>query len=170
MYVTLSAVKEQILLSAILPKLPIVGYLKLTTADLKTIQMIEVVDDEDSEGWDSYPLFSNSYKDLELYLTAQTQKLDLPLDDSRLTDFQKKVYKVMKSIPYGKTMTYGEIAQKMNSKAFQAIGTACGKNPFLLTYPCHRVLGTNNLGGFAHGLEMKQDLLLLEKAISFSCP
>lgn len=68
----------------------------------------------------------------------------------------------MKKIPYGKVHSYKEIATKMRSKAYQAIGSACGKNPFMLIYPCHRVIGSNNLGGFAHGLEMKQKLLKLE--------
>lgn len=166
----MNAVKEQILLSAILPELPIVGRLKLTTADLKSIQLIEVVDDDISEGWDQIAIFLQSFKELELFLKAKTKELTIPVDHTGLTEFQKKVYEVMKSIPYGETMTYGEIAKRMNSKAFQAIGTACGKNPFLLIYPCHRVLGTNNLGGFAHGLDMKQDLLELEQSISFSYP
>jgi len=71
----------------------------------------------------------------------------------------------MKAIPYGKTSTYKDLANKMNSKAFQAIGSACGRNPFMLIYPCHRVLGTGNLGGFAHGLKMKKQLLSLEGAV-----
>jgi O-6-methylguanine DNA methyltransferase len=73
------------------------------------------------------------------------------------------VLKEMKNIPYGKVASYKDLAIQLNSKAYQAIGSACGNNPFLLIYPCHRIVGSKNLGGFAHGIEMKQQLIDLER-------
>lgn len=144
---------------AILPALPIVGTLKLSTRDGKTISHIEVVKGK-STGMDDF--FQECYEELKAYLTGKKTELDLPLDMSGMTPFQRKVLKEMKKIPYGEVRSYGELAKAMKSKAFQAIGNACGKNPFMLIYPCHRVVGTNGPGGFAHGLKMKSELLKLE--------
>jgi O-6-methylguanine DNA methyltransferase len=151
--------KEQ-LKSVILPKLPIVGTLKLSTRDGTKISSIEVVKDQKASDLDPY--FMSTYLELLNYLSGTSRKIHIKLDESALTPFQKNVLKVMKTIPYGKVVSYRDIAQKLNSRAYQAIGNACGKNPFLLIYPCHRVVGTNNPGGFAHGLKMKKELLKLE--------
>lgn len=113
----------------------------------------------------SIPSFKKCFDEFESFLTGESKKIDIPLDEKDLTPFQKQVLKAMKAIPYGKTSTYKELADKMNSKAFQAIGSACGRNPFLLIYPCHRVLGSDGIGGFAHGLKMKKQLLSLEGAV-----
>ena len=78
-------------------------------------------------------------------------------------NFKKKVWKEIEKIPYGKTITYKDLGDKINSKAYQAIGSACGKNPILFRIPCHRVLGKNNLGGFSYGLSLKKKLLEMEK-------
>ena len=92
--------------------------------------------------------------------------LNLSIDWKNLegTDFQKTVWKKMAKIPYGKTKSYGEIAQSLKKPgAARAVGTACGKNPVLLAIPCHRVVGTNGLGGFSGGgLPVKRKLLSLE--------
>lgn len=147
------------MLTAILPSLPIVGILKLTSRDGKTISHIEVVKGK-STGMN--PFFESCYEELKTYLGGKKTELELPLDMKGLTPFQMKVLKEMKKIPYGEVRSYGELAKAMKSKAFQAIGNACGKNPFMLIYPCHRVVGTNGPGGFAHGLKMKSELLKLE--------
>jgi O-6-methylguanine DNA methyltransferase len=147
------------MLTAILPSLPIVGTLKLTSRDGKTISQIDVVKGK-STGMN--PFFASCYQELKAYLEGKKTELELPLDLKGLTPFQAKVLKEMKKIPYGEVRSYGELAQAMKSKAFQAIGSACGKNPFMLIYPCHRVVGTHGPGGFAHGLKMKSELLKLE--------
>lgn len=84
----------------------------------------------------------------------------IPLDVSG-TEFQKKVWSVLKQIPTGKTLTYGEVARRVGRpKAFRAVGTACGKNPIALIIPCHRVVASgNSLGGYAGGLRIKRNLL-----------
>ncbi len=147
------------MMTAILPALPIVGTLKLSSRDGKTISNIEVVK---GKSRDMNAFFDSCYEELKNYLEGKKKTLELPLDMNGMTPFQGKVLKEMKKIPYGEVRSYGELAKAMKSKAFQAIGNACGKNPFLLIYPCHRVVGTNGPGGFAHGPKMKRELLKLE--------
>ena len=80
------------------------------------------------------------------------------------TDFQKRVWQLLLEIPYGETITYGELAQKAGTpKAARAVGVAVGENPFSIIVPCHRVIGANGtLTGYAGGLEIKRKLLALE--------
>lgn len=145
----------------ILPPLPIVGQLRLRSRDDQTLCEISVVDPQTpSEGLS--PFFESCQRELERYLSGASPSLTIPVDESGLTDFQRSVLREMKRIPYGETRTYGDIARTLDTRGFQAIGSACGKNPFLLIYPCHRVLGSNGPGGFAHGLSMKGQLLALE--------
>ena len=77
------------------------------------------------------------------------------------TEFQKQVWKILLTIPFGKTLPYIEVAQIYgNTKAVRAVATAIGKNPILVAVPCHRVIGSNgSLVGFAAGLEKKKWLL-----------
>ncbi len=81
------------------------------------------------------------------------------------TDFQKSVWNALLEIPFGVTMTYGEIAERIGRcGAARAIGGACRKNPILIVVPCHRVVGANGkLVGFACGLNIKSYLLNHEK-------
>lgn len=79
------------------------------------------------------------------------------------TAFQVIVWEVLRKIPYGHTITYGEIACKIACGSAQAVGGAVGKNPISIIIPCHRVLGKNgSLTGYAGGLERKAALLKLE--------
>ena len=81
----------------------------------------------------------------------------------RGTVFQKKVWRELGRIPYGQTQTYSRTAQKIQSpQAMRAVGSACGRNPWLLIVPCHRVVSQKGLGGFALGLKVKTFLLQLE--------
>ncbi|MCY4512156.1 MAG: methylated-DNA--[protein]-cysteine S-methyltransferase [Bdellovibrionales bacterium] len=78
----------------------------------------------------------------------------------RGTDFQRAVWKKLQKVPYGQTVTYKELAQKLGKpKGARAIGQACAKNPFLIVVPCHRVVAQSHLGGFALGLKAKRILL-----------
>jgi len=82
---------------------------------------------------------------------------------SQGTSFQKKVWKYLSRISYGKRCTYSQVAKDIGyPKAFRAVGSACGKNPWLILVPCHRVVGQTGLGGFALGLKTKFHLLSLE--------
>ncbi len=81
------------------------------------------------------------------------------------TEFQKKVWTELQKIPYGQTVSYQQIAQRVGDpKAIRAVGTANGKNPMTILIPCHRVIGSDGkLTGYAGGLERKQALLDLER-------
>ena len=110
-----------------------------------------------------HPLFLLLKSRLNDYFSGKRIKIkDVPLY-SQGTSFQKKVWKYLSSIPYGECCTYAETAQAVGSpRAFRAVGSACGKNPWLILVPCHRVVGRNSLGGFALGLKVKSYLLDLE--------
>jgi len=155
---SLKSMKEQF---AILPELPIVGSLMLASRDGKTLSSINVVKKQKASK-QLNPLFEHCYQELNSFLDGNSKSIKIDLDLSQLTEFQMKVLKEMKKIPYGKVASYKDLAVAMKSKGYQAIGTACGNNPFMLIYPCHRVIGSKDLGGFAHGLEMKKKLLDLE--------
>ena len=80
------------------------------------------------------------------------------------TAFQKRVWTALLTIPYGETLSYGEITQMVGCRSAQAVGQAVGANPIALIIPCHRVVGANGtLGGYAYGLNRKKQLLELEK-------
>lgn len=78
---------------------------------------------------------------------------------------QQKVWKELQRIPYGKAISYSEMAERIgNPNAMRAVGSACGKNPIPLIIPCHRVLRSDgSLGGFGWGLEVKEFLLAMER-------
>ena len=81
------------------------------------------------------------------------------------TDFQKKVWRALVDVPYGKRATYKDIAEKIGSpKAFRAVGMANNKNPVPIIVPCHRIVGSDgSLTGYAGGIDMKRFLLTLEE-------
>lgn len=80
------------------------------------------------------------------------------------TPFQQRVWAELCKIPYGQTVTYGELAKALNCRSAQAVGGAVGKNPIMILIPCHRVVGAKGqLTGFAGGLALKQKLLEIEK-------
>ncbi len=79
------------------------------------------------------------------------------------TSFQQKVWKAIREIPYATVGSYYDLAKKIGTRGFQAVGSAVGYNPILILIPCHRVFNKNgNLGGFAGGLDRKKFLLRLE--------
>ncbi|PLX39192.1 MAG: cysteine methyltransferase [Hyphomicrobiales bacterium] len=105
-------------------------------------------------------------RQLEEYFAGTRETFDLPLAPAG-SDFQQQVYRAMQAIPFGETRSYGDIAKDLGSPA-QPVGQACGANPIPVIIPCHRVVGTNGIGGFsgAGGVEMKIKLLKLEGAYS----
>jgi len=110
------------------------------------------------------PLLMRTQKALSDYFSGRETSFSLPLD-LQGTPFQKAVWKELLRIPYGKTRTYGEIAQRIGKpKAARAVGMACHRNPVGILVPCHRVIGANGeLTGYAGGLKTKQTLLELEQ-------
>lgn len=124
------------------------------------IESIKIVEKE--KLGEKSPLTDLSFKEISKFLDGKLEKFSFEINPKG-TNFQKKVWKEIEKIPYGKTITYKDLGNKINSKAYQAIGSACGKNPILFRIPCHRVLGKNNLGGFSYGLSLKKRLLQMEK-------
>lgn len=113
------------------------------------------------------PYFFDVYKQLEEYFRRDRKKFDIPLDLSG-TDFQLKVWKELSRIPYGKVLSYGDIAGRVGGSTYiRAVGRANGQNPVPIIIPCHRVIeSTGRIGGYSGGIEIKQKLLELEGSLS----
>ncbi len=113
---------------------------------------------------DEYPLLQQAFQELNEYFEGTRCTFSFPIELNG-TEFQKKVWLELQTIPYGKRVTYGEIAKRIGCKnASRAVGGACNRNKILIAVPCHRVVGTKeNLVGFALGLEVKRRLLVIEE-------
>lgn len=101
--------------------------------------------------------------ELKMYFSGSLKTFSFPTE-LKGTDFQKRVWRLLIEIPYGKTVSYGEIAEHLGGKRFaRAVGGAVNKNPILIAVPCHRVLGSDgSLTGFACGISVKKYLLDIE--------
>ena len=115
-------------------------------------------------------IFNAAKRWLDEYFAGKEPDFSVPLHLTG-TDFQKDVWEILGTIPYGQTMTYGEIAKCIAEKrgvshmSAQAVGGAVGHNPVSVIVPCHRVVGVNgSLTGYAGGIDRKEKLLALEKA------
>lgn len=106
-------------------------------------------------------------KQISEYFSGKRETFDIPFQ-MRGTAFQKAVWHELLKIPFGKTKTYGEIAESLgNAKASRAVGAANGRNPLSIVVPCHRVIGTGGkLTGFAGGVDLKEKLLTIEKKVN----
>ncbi len=104
-------------------------------------------------------------KQLTEYIAGKRRKFDLKLDIQG-TDFHQKVLRRVAAIPYGETMTYGDIALAVgHPRASRAVGTANARNLLPLVIPCHRVVASNGIGGYGGGEHLKRRLLELEGAL-----
>lgn len=117
------------------------------------------------------PVFTQAINWLDTYFSGKAPEF-IPQISLQTTPFRKAVYDILLTIPYGQTMTYGEIANiiaKQNGverMSAQAVGGAVGHNPVSIIIPCHRVIGAyGSLTGYAGGLDRKIELLKLEKAL-----
>ena len=129
--------------------------------DAKEISDLEIKND--------LPIFGQVESWLESYFSGKQTSITIPLQPKG-TSFQQRVWQILQEIPYGETMTYGEIAQRIAKEkgvenfSAQAVGQAVGKNPISILIPCHRVLGKNGaLTGYAGGVYRKEKLLQLER-------
>lgn len=106
---------------------------------------------------------------LREYFKDKRKKFSIKIDLKKIsaTNFQRKVWSGLLKIPFGKTVTYKELAKMIGRpRAVRAVGNACGKNPIPIIIPCHRVVTSNGkLGGFSSGLWRKKKLLALEKKL-----
>ena len=132
-------------------------------------QVNDAKDNSDIEIKDDLPIFGQVETWLESYFFGEQTPIKIPLQPKG-TMFQESVWKILQEIPYGETMTYGEIAQRIAKEkgvatySAQAVGQAVGKNPISILIPCHRVLGKNGaLTGYAGGVHRKEQLLRIER-------
>lgn len=146
-----------------------VGELKLVASDKglaailwendnpRRVQLAPVSEDK------NHPVLLEAERQLKDYFSGKRRSFSVKLD-FKGTEFQKKVWAALLTIPFGETRSYGQIAKQIkNPKAVRAVGAANGKNPISIIAPCHRVIGsTGKLTGFAGGLEAKERLLALE--------
>ncbi len=119
------------------------------------------------EGWvrqDDLPVLVTTAQQLREYFEGERIEFDLPLNPSG-TPFRKTVWKELCEIPYGTTISYGELAKRIgNPAASRAVGLANGRNPISIIVPCHRVIGANgSLTGYGGGLDRKKLLIEMER-------
>ncbi len=112
----------------------------------------------------AHPLLAEAGRQLLAYLAGELQIFDLPLS-LKGTPFQMLVWQELRTIPYGQTRTYGELAQSLGGRGkARAVGGAAHANPVAIVVPCHRLIGAGGkLTGFGGGLPMKRTLLDLER-------
>lgn len=122
------------------------------------------------EGWVRAPeAFAGAAEQLAAYFDGRLTRFDVPFAAGAGTEFQRRVWKALEAIPYGETVSYGQIAERIGSPGVgvRAVGTAIGRNPLLVLRPCHRVIGADGaLRGYAGGVERKERLLGLEGALA----
>ena len=121
----------------------------------------------------SLPIFDEAIRWLDEYFSSKRTENAVMGEktDGRIavrpkgTAFQQRVWQTLLTIPYGETVSYGEIARMVGCKSAQAVGQAVGANPIAMLIPCHRVIAVHGkLGGYAYGIELKRHLLEWEKS------
>lgn len=141
----------------------------LLVGDDSGLRRIEFVDgrrtvEADPQWHDDAEQFREVIRQLRAYFGGERESFDLPLAPEG-TPFQLAVWKRLCEIPYGETISYGELARRVgNPNASRAVGLANGSNPIPVVIPCHRVIGSNGkLTGYGGGLPIKEKLLALER-------
>jgi methylated-DNA-[protein]-cysteine S-methyltransferase len=123
---------------------------------------------EDAVRNDDLPILVSATEQIAAYFSGERRDFTLPLQMEG-TPFQQRVWNELLKIPYGETISYGELARRIgNPNASRAVGLANGRNPISIIVPCHRVIGANKtLTGYGGGLERKATLLALEAPALF---
>lgn len=117
-------------------------------------------------GTDDARLLEQVFAELSEYAAGTRHVFTLPVRLEGMTDFGRQVLGACAEIPWGETVTYGELAQRIgNPGAVRAVGGALGRNPLPIVIPCHRVLAASGIGGFSGGLDWKRLLLGLENVV-----
>ena len=113
---------------------------------------------------DGHPTLRVALHQLDQYFTRRRKRFHLPLDFSGATEFQRRIFERLIDIPYGRIVSYGDIADEMGDPgAARAVGQAVGANPLPIVVPCHRVVRSDGrLGGYSLGLRRKVALLSVE--------
>ncbi|GAA1138931.1 methylated-DNA--[protein]-cysteine S-methyltransferase [Ornithinicoccus hortensis] len=113
------------------------------------------------------PVLRDTASQLSAYFAGELTHFDLPLAPAG-TEFQQRVWSTLRTIPYGTTWSYAQLAERIGAPgAARAVGLANGRNPISIVVPCHRVVGADgSLTGYGGGVERKRTLLLLEERVS----
>ncbi|WP_102416944.1 methylated-DNA--[protein]-cysteine S-methyltransferase [Mycobacterium sp. 4858] len=144
-----------------------VGPLTLAGQDsvLTVLRMVDQTYEPSRTGWTPNPAaFQEATEQLDAYFAGELTDFDFEFE-LRGSDFQRRVWSALQTIPYGETRSYGKIADQIGAPgSARAVGLANGHNPIAIVVPCHRVIGANgSLTGYGGGLERKQTLLGLER-------
>jgi len=147
-----------------------VGPLTLAGKDgrLMHLRMVDQTYEPRHGGWErDDTAFPDAVEQLEAYFAGERREFDLELEPVG-TNFQRRVWEALLTIPYGETRSYGQIAEQIGSPgASRAVGLANGHNPIGIIVPCHRVIGANgSLTGYGGGMDRKRALLELERQSS----
>jgi methylated-DNA-[protein]-cysteine S-methyltransferase len=137
---------------------------------LTNLRMVDQTYEPSRAGWSPEEnAFAEAVGQLDAYFAGELVDFDLELD-LRGTEFQRRVWQALLTIPYGETRSYGEIAEQIGAPgAARAVGLANGHNPIAIVVPCHRVIGAGgSLTGYGGGLDRKRTLLGLEKQRSLA--
>ena len=142
-----------------------IGLLEIVGTE-EGIKSVSFVEDGPTDNFEAHPCLKECVKQLDQYFRGGRQEFSLKLAPSG-TAFQKKVWRQLEKIPYGKTVSYLDIAKSIGQKkAVRAVGSANGRNKIVIIIPCHRVLGSHGqLTGYGGGLWRKEWLLKHEKAL-----
>lgn len=136
-----------------------------TGSTLTHLRMAGQTHEPDRADWVSADgAFADVVEQLEAYFAGSLTEFDVELQLIG-TEFQRRVWAALQTIPYGETRSYGQIAEQIGSPgASRAVGLANGRNPIGIIVPCHRVIGsTGGMTGYGGGIDRKQTLLALEK-------
>jgi methylated-DNA-[protein]-cysteine S-methyltransferase len=157
-----------------------IGLLTLAGHDeaLTNLRMVDQTYEPSRTGWSENPsAFHQAVDQLGAYFAGELTDFELELD-LQGTEFQRRVWRTLLTIPFGETRSYGEIAEQIGAPgSARAVGLANGHNPIAIIVPCHRVIGASgSLTGYGGGLDRKRSLLALETRHSgatlplFDCP
>ncbi|MEV8322798.1 MULTISPECIES: methylated-DNA--[protein]-cysteine S-methyltransferase [unclassified Kitasatospora] len=164
-YTTMESPFGRLLLSGVLPEGGGAAALATVTAPGQKYALPEPADD-----WVLDPeALAEPVAQLTAYFAGERTSFDLPLAPVG-TEFRRRIWAALDEIPYGETVTYGQLADLAGEspRAVRAVGGAVGANPLLIVRPCHRVMGANgSLTGFAAGVDCKRRLLELESGTLF---
>jgi methylated-DNA-[protein]-cysteine S-methyltransferase len=137
----------------------------LIAGDAEAVHQIRFAPARPERDWVESPTgpIQEAARQLREYFAGKRTDFDLPLE-AQGTVFQKAVWRLLCDIPYGETISYGELARRVgNPKASRAVGAANGQNPLPIVVPCHRVIGASGkMTGFGGGIPVKEALLALE--------
>lgn len=146
------------------------GIWRITATDIGISGVKLVSDDFPQSDQNTSEITNQASSELDRYFRKVLRRFNVPIDITEGTEFQRQIWKELSFIEYGTTVSYQKLANEIgNPNSVRAVGAANGANPIAIILPCHRVIGSDgSLTGYASGLELKRNLLLLEEAISKS--